>query len=280
MVGARDMDPKTALDCVGRSEIPHTNLVKIEDRGNIRWLIIDREEARNALNDGVLNALERGIAEAQGIKHLRAIVVTGAGDRAFCAGGDLKPSSNTFDFNHAEPTTSMGNLFRAAHYCDLPILARVNGHCLAGGVGLLAMCDMAVASDHGLFGLPEVKIGMFPMQVSALLQNMISPRKFAELCLTGEPLSAQEALEIGLVNYVTHPDDLDAKLDWLLSRLIDKSPTAIRLGKHALRATRDMNFEQAIAFMETQLSSISLTEDSKEGIASFNEKRSPNWTGQ
>ena len=118
------------------------------------------------------------------------------------------------------------------------------------------------------------------MQVSALLQNMISPRKFAELCLTGEPVDAQEALSIGLINYITPYDALDAKVEWLLGRVVNKSPTAIRRGKHALRATRNMTTEQAIAFMESQLATLSLTEDSREGIASFNEKRPPDWTGR
>lgn len=253
-------------------------LVKVEDRDAVRWLTIDRDDVRNALNDNVLDALAEGIVTAVKNSDLRVIVVTGAGTRAFCAGGDLKPESETFGFDHADPTTSYANLLRAAHGCDLPLIARVNGHCMAGGVGLLAMCDMAITSDTARFGLPEVKIGMFPMQVAALLQNMISPRKFAELCLTGEPITAQEALDIGLVNYVTPEADLDARIAWLLSRLIDKSPTAIRRGKHALRAIRDMTVEQAIAYMEGQIATLALTADSKEGIAAFNEKRPPAWT--
>ncbi len=271
-------------NATGNSNTTHDSqagdLVLIEDRGAVRWLTINRENVRNALNDDVLNALAQGIVGTQSMDGLRAIVVTGAGDRAFCAGGDLKPDSRTFGFDPSIPTTSLGRLLRAAHASNLPLVARVNGHCLAGGMSLLAMCDMAIASNAGLFGLPEVKIGMFPMQVSAILQNMISPRKFAELSLTGEPISAQEALDIGLVNYVTSPDELDDKVEWLLSRLVDKSPTAIRRGKHALRATRSMTFEQAISFMENQLATLSQTEDSKEGIAAFNEKRSPSWTGR
>lgn len=259
---------------------PNADIILVEDRGDVRWLTINRDDVRNALNDDVLNRLAAGINEAREVPNLRAIVLTGAGSRAFCAGGDLKPDSKTFGFDHSVPTTSLGNFLRAAHGCDLPLIARVNGHCMAGGMGLLAVCDLAVASDHGLFGLPEVKIGMFPMQVSAILQNIISPRKFAELCLTGEPIDAQEALSIGLVNYLTPFVELDAKVEWLLSRIVDKSPTAIRRGKHALRATRDMTAEQAIAFMENQLATLSLTEDSREGIASFNEKRVPDWTGR
>lgn len=246
----------------------------------VRWLTINRDKARNALNNEVLDMLANGINSARQQPNLRAIVLTGMGDRAFCAGGDLKPKSATFGFDSSLPTTNLGNLLRAAHQCDLPMLARVNGHCLAGGMGLLAMCDLAIGSDHALFGLPEVKIGMFPMQVSAILAKRISPIKFAELCLTGEPVDATEALSIGLLNYIVPSDELDAKTAWLLGRITGKSPTGIRRGKHALRVARDMTTEQAIAYMETQLQTLAMTEDSKEGIASFNEKRPPLWTGK
>lgn len=256
------------------------SVVRVDDRDGVRWLTIDRDDVRNALNDEVLDALADGIRSVRDRPDLRAIVLTGAGTSTFCAGGDLKPESETFDFDHSAPATSYANLLRAGHGCDLPLIARVNGHCMAGGIGLLAMCDMAIASDAARFGLPEVKIGMFPMQVAAILQNMISPRKFVELCLTGEPVTAHEALEMGLVNYVAPPTELDTRVAWLLSRIVDKSPTAIRRGKHALRATRDMTIEQAIAYMESQIATLALTDDSKEGIASFNEKRAPIWTGR
>lgn len=252
----------------------------IDRRGPALWVTINRPERRNAINPNVFNGILRAYAMTEEDRTIRAVVLTAVGDKAFCAGGDLKPDSKTFEFDHSAPTTPLGNLLRAAYGCDLPIIARINGHCMAGGMGLLTMADMAVASDNALFGLPEVKIGMFPMQVSALLQSLISRRKFAELCLTGEPIGAAEALDIGLVNYVTPIGELDARTDWLIDRLVGKSPTAIRRGKHALRATRNMTIEQAISFMETQLATLALTEDSIEGIAAFNEKRPPRWTGR
>jgi methylglutaconyl-CoA hydratase len=162
----------------------------------------------------------------------------------------------------------------------VPVIGRINGHCLAGGMGLLGICDMAVASSLAKFGLPEVKVGLFPMQVAALLQTMLPARKFAELCYTGEMISADEALQAGLVNHVAEPADLDAKVEWLLSRIVDKSPTAIRRGKHALTATSAMTFEQAIAFMEGQVGLMPLTEDAREGMAAFAQKRPAVWTGR
>ena len=257
-----------------------SELVITEIRGQVLWLTVNREGARNALNDEVLAAMARAIQDAGADSSLRAIVVTGAGNRAFSAGGDIKSGAATFDFDYSRPSTNYADLMRAANQSNLPTLARVNGHCLAGGMGLLSMCDMAIASSKATFGLPEVKLGMFPMQVSASLRRILPPRLFAEMCYSGESINAQEALAHGLVNYVVEPEALDEKVQWLLDRIVPRSPTAIRRGKYALRATQDMSFEQSIAYMETQISTLALTKDSSEGIASFNEKRAPAWSGR
>jgi enoyl-CoA hydratase/carnithine racemase len=263
-----------------RAMVDSSGMVVSEVRDQALWVTINREAVRNALNDEVLEALTKCIRDASENSAIRAIVLTGAGNRAFCAGGDLKASSATFQFDYSRPSTSYANFIRAAHATNLPMIARVNGHCMAGGMGLLAICDMAIAVESARFALPEVKIGMFAMQVAAALRRIMPARAFAELCYCGESVTANEALSLGLLNYVVSAHDLDAKVDWLLSRVVPNSPTAIRLGKYALRATVDMTFEQSLAYMETQLSAISLTEDSREGIASFNEKRPPNWTGR
>ncbi len=243
-------------------------------------ITITRPILRNAINDDVLAGISEGLRVASTTHGIRAVVLTGEGERAFCAGADLRPDSGIFEFDFSQTTTSYARLLRQAVDCDLPLVARVNGACMAGGMGLLAMCDMAVAAEHALFGLPEVKIGMFPMQVASVLQQLLPRRKFQELCLTGEPISAQDALAMDLVNYVVPQDQLDAKVDWLVGRLVDKSPTAIRRGKHALRAIADMGFPQSIAFTEAQIGSLRMTKDAAEGLASFAQKRPPVWTGR
>jgi enoyl-CoA hydratase/carnithine racemase len=249
-------------------------------RDKVMWLTIDRAQARNAINDDVIAGISTGLRAAELDPSVRAVVLTGAGDRAFCAGADLKPDSGIFDFDHSVPSTAYAMLLRQAVDFNLPLVARVNGHCMAGGMGLLSMCEMAVASSKALFGLPEVKIGLFPMQVASVMQHLVQARKFSEMCITGEPIDAQEALAIGLVNYVVDPEALDDKVQWLLARIVDKSPTAIRRGKHAMRAIADMTFAQSIAYTEAQIGSLRLTRDAAEGLASFNEKRKPAWTGR
>lgn len=251
-----------------------------ERKGAVAWLTINRPQVRNALNTALMLELHDAITRAESDAEVRAIVLTGAGDRAFCAGGDLQPSTQQFARDFSRMDLPLVRLVLKATQSDLPIIARVNGHVMAGGTALLAMADMAVAVESALFGLPEVKIGMFSLQVDALLQRLIPRRKMVEMSLTGEPISAQEALAIGLVNHIASREALDAKLDWLLARLLDKSPTAQRLGKRSMEAIADMSLEQALTFMAQQLGMMALTQDSREGLAAFAEKRAPHWTNR
>ena len=253
--------------------------VLFEQRGAAFWIVLNRPDKRNAINAEVVAGVSEGYARAHADTAVRAIVITGAGDKAFCAGGDLQPGKG-FAFDFAQPNLAYADLLRQAAAATLPTIARVNGICMAGGMGLLAMTDMAVASEAALFGLPEVKVGVFPMQVLSLLQGLVPQRTLREWCLTGEPFDAETARAAGLVNYVVPNEKLDERTDWLVARLADKSPTAIRRGKYAMRALASMSFEQGLAYAESAIATLALTEDAKEGLAAFNEKRKPSWTGR
>ncbi|HYF59671.1 MAG TPA: enoyl-CoA hydratase/isomerase family protein [Burkholderiaceae bacterium] len=254
--------------------------LRAERRGHALWLTIDRPARRNAISPAVIAGLSAGLALARDDDAIRAVVITGAGDQAFCAGADLAKGSGSFQFDPSRPHLEYADLLRTAWSCPVPMIARVNGHCLAGGMGLFGMCDMAVAAEHASFGLPEVKIGVFPAQVLSVLQHLVGPRLLAELCMTGEPIDAARAERIGLVNHVAPAGELDAKTEWLVERVTSKSPTANRRGKAMMRAAFDMSFEQAISFLEGQIVTLALTEDAKEGRAAFVEKRPPAWTGR
>ena len=249
----------------------------IELRGAVLWLTITREERRNAMSHGVLAGMGQAITAAQSQRDIRAIVITGAGSKAFCAGADLQ-SANAFTTDYSEPHGHLAQLLRVAKASTIPLIARVNGACMAGGMGLMSMCDMAVSASHTVFGLPEVKVGVFPAQVLSVLQHLIPRRKLAEMCITGEPITSAQALEYHLVNYVD--DDVDAKLQWLLDRLLDKSPAAIRRGLYTMKKAEAMPFEESMAFTESQIALFTLTEDAKEGQKAFQEKRKPVWAGK
>jgi enoyl-CoA hydratase/carnithine racemase len=249
----------------------------VELRGQVLWLTITREERRNAMSHGVLSGLAQAIAQAQSERGVRAVVVTGSGSKAFCAGADLQ-SAQAFTTDYSEPHGHLAQLLRVAKASYVPLIARVNGACMAGGMGLLAMCDLAVASSHAVFGLPEVKVGVFPAQVLSVLQHLIPRRTLVEMCITGEPISSAQALQYGLVNYVD--DDVDAKLSWLLERMLDKSPAAVRRGLYTLKKVETMAFEESMAFTESQIALFTLTDDAREGQRAFQEKRKPVWAGK
>ena len=254
--------------------------VKLEKHEQAFWITINRPEKRNALNGEVIAGIAKGYREAHDHKDVRVIVLTGAGDKAFCAGADLRATGAAFSADFAKPNVDYAHLLRLSQNATKPAIARVGGVCMAGGMGLLCMTDMAVAADHVMFGLPEVKIGLFPMQVMSLLQQIAPRRLINEWALTGEPFDAQAALDAGLLNYVVPSTELDAKLDWLIGRIVDKSPTAIRRGKYAMHAIASMSFDQSIAYTESQIALSAMTEDAKEGLKAFAEKRKPAWPGK
>ncbi|MGT2431334.1 enoyl-CoA hydratase/isomerase family protein [Cupriavidus basilensis] len=250
-----------------------------EKRGAAFWITINRPDKRNAINKEVVDGIRTGYRAAHADPAIRAIVLTGAGDKAFCAGGDLQPGKG-FAFDLSRPNVDYADMLREAQQATLPSIARINGTCMAGGMGLLCMTDMAVAADNVLFGLPEVKVGVFPMQVLSLLQTLAPPRLVREWCISGEPFSAAEAKAAGLVNHLAAPGELDARTEWLIARVADKSPTAIRRGKYAMQAMASMSFAEGIAYTESQIALLAMTEDAREGLAAFNEKRKPVWTGK
>ncbi|HLJ01625.1 MAG TPA: enoyl-CoA hydratase/isomerase family protein [Bradyrhizobium sp.] len=257
-----------------------TPSVLIEKRGAALWITLNRPQKRNALNAEVIAGIARGYRAAHEDSDVRAIVLTGAGDKAFCAGADLQNTGGAFAHDFSKPNVDYADLLRLSQDATKPAIARVNGVCMAGGMGLLCMTDMAIASEHAIFGLPEVKVGVFPMQVLSLLQSVAPRRLINEWAITGEPFDASTAQAAGLLNYVVPQADLDAKVEWLIGRIADKSPTAIRRGKYAMRAIASMSFDEVIAYTESQIALLAMTEDAKEGLKAFAEKRKPVWTGK
>lgn len=159
------------------------------------------------------------------------------------------------------------------------MVARVNGDALAGGLGVLSLCDIAVAADHARFGLPETRIGLFPLLIVPSLRRLLPHRVLMEMAITGEFLDAAAAREIGLVNYAVPAHELDAKTGWLVGRILDKSPTAVRRGKAAMVRMLEMTQDDALSHGQAELALLFATDDHAEGLAAFNEKRKPNWKG-
>lgn len=256
--------------------------VRTTRNGATLTIAIDREARRNALNEVVAAEIGAGLNEAEADRGIRAVVLTGAGDKAFCAGGDLQPSADgtPFTIDAADPRHYVAQLLRRMDACRLPIIARVNGHALAGGLGLVCACDLVVARDDALLGVSEVKVGLFPMMILPYLLRVLSYRTMMELCLTGEPIRAGDSAAANIVNYAVPAAELDAKVDWLVERVTSKSPTGIRLGKQALSKIREMSTDSALEYAQFMLANMARTKDAREGFAAFNEKRTPNWTAE
>lgn len=253
-----------------------------ERRDRALWITINRPERRNAINAEVMAGIMAGIDAAEADASVRVIVLTGAGDKAFCAGGDLAPAANgaPFTVDPARPNNPVVDAFKRMESCELPILARVNGHALAGGFGLVCACDLAIGVEGAMFGTPESKIGLFPMMILPYLLRVLPPRKLMELCMTGEPIDAAQALQAGVLNAVVPPAELDARTEAMAQLLASRSPTAIRLGKKGFHAMRDMSLTQSLEYAQLMLPMMAATEDAREGFDAFQNKRIPHWTGR
>jgi len=268
--------------------------VLYEVAGPVARLTINRPEARNALSPEVMEGLLAAFDRAGADPALRVLVLTGAGDKAFCAGGDLggrgfksddpagqalRAMQKGFAERHHDRRT-FADLFRRLNRLGKPVIARVRGHCLAGGFGLAIGCDLVVASDDSSFGTPEVKRGLMPMMIMATIFRNVGRKKGMELLLTGERISAAEAERLGLINYAVPAAELDAKVDELAMRVAAMSPAVLRLGRDAFYAMSDMPFDQALEYLQTMLTVNLGTEDAAEGVRAFLEKREPVWKGR
>lgn len=260
-----------------------TAVVNIEQKDQVLWLTIDRPEQRNALNDDVLAELAEGVRQAEASSAIRAVVITGTGNKAFCAGGDLKAAAKGDSVFAGSPAkdNALVALYREVERCNVPIIGRINGHALGGGFGLLCMCDLAVGVKNIRVGAPEAKVGLFPMIILSYMLRLIPRRKLMELSLTAEPWSGSRAYEEGLLNFAADSHaEMDDQLDTLIAQIVANSPTALRMGKKAIHAIQDMDLNDTFDYTQLMIEKISLTEDAQEGIAAFTEKRAPQWTGR
>lgn len=247
-----------------------------ETRKDVLWLTLNRPEVHNALNAAMTDALTDAVRTASGDRALRAVVITAAGERSFCSGADLKESAGGM-FLSREGTNPIADVMRAIESCDKPVIARINGRVLAGGVGLVAACDLAYAADHAKFGLPEVRVGLFPAMVAAKLLTKISLGGLQEMAYLGQPLSAAEATGLGLINRTVPVAELDTLIEDVLARLRQNAPGAIAAGKAALLAMREMPAPERLGFAEGVIAAVSGSDEAREGRLAFAEKRPPRW---
>ena len=240
---------------------------------------INRPEKRNSISPGVIAGLRAAVADAKADPDVRVLVLTGSGDRAFSAGADLTGGDGGFLGGH-ESRGDMARLFEELWGLGKPTIARVRGYALAGGFGLALACDLVVAAEDAQFGTPEVNVGLWPYMITVPLMRSMPPKKALELMMTGRRVDAREAATIGFVNQVVPVDRLDAAVAELASGLASRSPVVMRLGRDSFYTVFDEAAAPALRHLHAMLSITSQTEDAREGLAAFAEKREPRWTGR
>ncbi len=244
-------------------------------------ITINRPERRNAMSYGVMHGLREAMRDAKEADGVRVVVLTGAGDKAFCAGADL--GSGGIASSGAEAHEGRGllaDLFRDMWSLGKPVIARVRGYALAGGFGLACACDMIVASDDSVFGTPEINVGLWPYMITVPLLRSMPPKTALDLMMTGRRVSAEEGQRIGFVQRVTTVDNLDQTVDELASHLASKSPLIMRWGRDSFYKVLELDADAALSYLQGMLTVTSQTEDAAEGVAAFAEKREPKWKGK
>lgn len=255
--------------------------VTVATRGAACIITIDRAAEYNTMTDVVMGQLAQALKQAEDMPGVRAIVLTGAGDKTFCAGGKLKagPDGSPFALQPDRFDNPVAELFRAMDRCNLPIIARVNGSAFGGGLGLICACDFAVAADSAKFGTTEAKVGVFPMMILPVLMRVIPRRRLLEMCFFAHRFSAAEARDFDIVNQVVPAVELDAAVDAMVEQIATNSPVALRIGRRAISAVTDLSFSDALNLTQAILPILSQSGDSKEGMKAFAERRPPIWPG-
>lgn len=257
--------------------------IATQEADRVGTITLSREERRNAMSRTMILELCESLKRCDDDPGIMAIVLTGAGDRVFCAGADFGDAINAPAslVERHEEQRRFAELFKLIKGLGKPLLGRVNGHALGGGLGLACACDIVIAAEDCRFGTPEINVGLFPYVIMAtLLRATSAPKRLLELMLTGERIDAQQARQLGLVNHVVPREQLDGKVAQITGSITAKSPAVLRLGRRAFYTMRDMEYEKALEYLASVLAINTMAEDVAEGVSAFLEKREPQWKGK
>ncbi|MFA9272160.1 MAG: enoyl-CoA hydratase/isomerase family protein [Baekduiaceae bacterium] len=252
----------------------------VDDAG-VATIALDQPDTRNALSDELLDDLLAAFTAARDDDAVRAVVLTSTHEKVFSSGGNLAGFAADVPLVHKHHAIGrFPELFSLIGELGKPSICAANGHVLAGALGVALACDLIVAKEGVTFGTPEINVGVFPFMIMALIYRNVGRKKANELLLLGDRISAEEAERIGFVNRVVAADEFEAFVaDWA-GRLAKKSPVLMRLGKDAMHRQQDLPLDEALRYLQHNLSLAFSTEDIQEGVKAFFEKRDPEWTGR
>jgi len=260
--------------------VPYETL-RYEVTDAVATIALDQPDTRNALSEALLDELLAALVAARDDGAVRCVVLASTHETVFSSGGDLAGFAAEVPLVHKHAANDrFARLFTLIGELGKPVLCAARGHVLAGALGLALACDLVIAGERATFGTPEINVGLFPFMIAALIGRNVGRKKLTELLLLGERIDAHEALALGIVNRVVAPEHFDAAVaDWSAT-LAAKSPLLMKLGKDALFAQQDMAFGEALEYLRGQLTLALSTEDAREGVAAFLERREPRWTGR
>lgn len=255
------------------------NYVILDVEARVGTITLNQAERRNPLSIGMMTELIEAFESCENNPEVSAVMLTGSGS-AFCAGADLTGFENAPVGDRREFSSAYTKMCLTMARLSKPIVGAVNGYCLAGGMGLAGSCDLLVAAEDARFGVPEVKIGLWPYMVMAVLFRSVGRKKGLELIMLGDQIDAPEAQRIGFVNRIVPKDQLTNEAQAIAKKIAGYSPVALRMGRQAFYAMADMTLEQGLLYAKEMLCLAQMTEDGQEGPKAFLEKRKPQWRGR
>lgn len=250
--------------------------VIVEKRGHVGLITLNRPERLNTFSTQLARELDTALHEMEEDANIRAVIIKGAG-RAFCAGIDLSEFHNKTPLEYREWAALMDFTTRTIVHMGKPVIAAVHGYATANGAGLVAACDLAIASEDAHIGTTAINVGLYCFGPSNALARSLGRKRSLGMLLTGDLITAQDAERFGLVNKVVPREELDNAAMELAEKLANKSPIALQMGKRSFYAIEDMEYGKASDYLAEVFAMLCTTEDAREGVTAFLEKREPNW---
>ncbi|MEM1538724.1 MAG: enoyl-CoA hydratase-related protein [Candidatus Nezhaarchaeales archaeon] len=252
-----------------------------DKRDGIAKITINRPQALNALNPEVIHEIKRALEDAAGSNDVRVLIITGSGEKAFSAGADIKWMSNCTPLEALTFSQLGQSVLRMIEELDKPVIAAVNGYALGGGCELALACDLVIASENARFGQPEINVGIIPgWGGTQRLTRLVGVKKAKELILTGDVIDAKEAEKLGIVNKVVPREKLMEEAEALAKKLAEKTPIGLRMAKAAINKSLETSLKDGLDYEARLFGLLFTTEDAKEGLKAFLEKRKPTYKGK